>query len=109
VNALRDGDGEERTNRKPHKSLTQILAVVSVVVGLAGLVGVNCRQHAHHVLRDRLVKQTGAHGGMGGGIVYDIGPILDRIHNCAGLSGQVDLEADMIAGLRVGRGRVGCR
>ena len=61
--------------------------------------------------RDRPVKYTGAHGGMGGGIVYDIGPFLDRIHDCAGLGCQVDLEASAsrIAGLRVGRGRGGCR
>ena len=87
MNALRDGDGEERTSRKPHKSLAQILAVVGVVVGLAGLVWVNRPQHAHHVLRDRPVKQIGAHGPMGGGIVYDIGPFLDRIHDRAGLGG----------------------
>ena len=37
---------------------------------------------------------------MGGVIVYDIGPILDRIHDRGGLGGQVDLEADMIAGHR---------
>ena len=46
-------------------------------------------------------------GCMGGSIVHDIDCILDRIHDRAGLGGQVDLEANIIAGLRDGQGQRG--
>ena len=36
---------------------------------------------------------------MRSGIVPDVRPILDRIHDRMGLRGQIDLEADMIARL----------
>ena len=34
---------------------------------------------------------------MSGGIVDDVGAILDRVHDRSGLGRQVDLEADMVA------------
>jgi len=37
---------------------------------------------------------------MSGGIVENIGPILDRVHDRSGLGGQVDLEADVVACVR---------
>lgn len=43
---------EERTGRKLHKSLAQILAIARLIVHLASLVGVNCPKHAHHVICD---------------------------------------------------------
>lgn len=43
---------EERTGRKSHKGLAQILTISGLVILLASLFGVNGPKDAHHVLGD---------------------------------------------------------
>src|SRR5258708_36692129 len=94
---VRGGEwGKAHTSGKPDQCLAEILAIAGFVVHLASLVRINSSEHSHHVLGDEPGEQT---GGNGGGIVYDISPVIDRIHDRLGLGSQVDLEANMIAGL----------
>ena len=77
-----------------------MLAVAGLMVDLASLVGVYGSKDGHHIVCDKGGEEFG--GGVGGGIVYDIGAVVDGIHDSAGLGRQIDLEANVVAGVGAG-------